>query len=119
MLGEIEKKRIGRLYDLLQKIEKEDFDTVAALRWAIFTLEQGDWQDTGTDIFFRLAFMPEQSINNIMNSGAFNEIVKGYLVAAMQDMGFERTSIIKTAITLDGIFEEMDAKAARKVYREL
>lgn len=36
----LEEKRIAHLYDLLQRLEDDDPDVVAALRWAIFTLEQ-------------------------------------------------------------------------------
>lgn len=36
----LEEKRIERLYALLSRAEREkDVDTAAALRWAIFTLE--------------------------------------------------------------------------------
>lgn len=36
----LEEKRIDRLYKLLRRAEREkDPDTAAALRWAIFTLE--------------------------------------------------------------------------------
>lgn len=114
ILGEIEKKRIGCLYDLLRKAEKDDFDTAAALRWAILTLEQPDWRNKGDDDFFRLVLMPEQTLNGIIDSGAFNEIIKGYLVATMQTMDFDRTSIQNAANTLDYIFDEVDADAARK-----
>lgn len=36
----LDDKHIDRLYVLLQKVEKKDPDSAAALRWAIFTLEQ-------------------------------------------------------------------------------
>ena len=37
----MEEKKIHRLYELLEKAEKEkDAESAAALRWAIFTLEQ-------------------------------------------------------------------------------
>ena len=36
----MEKKKIERLYELLERAEKErDAETAAALRWAIFQLE--------------------------------------------------------------------------------
>lgn len=119
MLSKIDKKKLDRLYGLLREAEKGDLDTAAALRWAIFTLEQTDRQDKDDDDFFRLALMPEQTLNSIIDSGAFNEVIKGYLVAAMQTMDFDRTSIQKTVNTLDYIFDEVDADAARKDYRKL
>lgn len=41
MLSKIDEKQIDRLYNLLHKAGTTDPDTAAALRWAIFTLEQG------------------------------------------------------------------------------
>ena len=36
----MDEKKIGKLYELLERAEKErDTETVAALRWAIFQLE--------------------------------------------------------------------------------
>lgn len=37
----LEQNKIDRLYKLLYKIEDNDHEAAAALRWAIFTLEQG------------------------------------------------------------------------------
>ena len=37
-MSRLEKKRLERLYKLLEK--EQDADNAAALRWAIFTLEQ-------------------------------------------------------------------------------
>lgn len=40
-MDKISEKRLDRLYALLRRAERErDVDTAAALRWAIFTLEQ-------------------------------------------------------------------------------
>ncbi len=37
----MEQKKIDRLYELLERAEKEhDADAVAALKWAIYTLER-------------------------------------------------------------------------------
>ncbi|WP_267901545.1 hypothetical protein [Caproicibacter fermentans] len=36
----IEERRIDRLYKLLHQVERNDPDTAAALRWAIFELER-------------------------------------------------------------------------------
>lgn len=37
----MEEKKIDRLYELLERVEKEnDTKSAVALRWAIFTLEQ-------------------------------------------------------------------------------
>ncbi len=39
-MSSLDKKRLDRLYELLRVGEGIDSDTAAALRWAIFTLEQ-------------------------------------------------------------------------------
>ncbi len=40
MLSNLDRKQVDRLYALLERAEREgDVDTAAALRWAIFTLE--------------------------------------------------------------------------------
>lgn len=58
MLSKIDKQQIDCLYALMER-EKSDPDTAAALRWAIFQLEQmGREKQTG-DLVFRLAFTPE------------------------------------------------------------
>ena len=42
----MEKKRIEKLYQLLKRAEREkDTEAAAALRWAIFSLEQGAQHD--------------------------------------------------------------------------
>lgn len=118
MLSEIDKQQIDRLYELMER-EKGDQDMTAALRWAIFQLEQmGREKQTG-DLVFRLAFTPEPEINSIMDTGAFNEIIKGYLVTAMQATGAEHDSIQAATDALDAIFDDTDAATARKAYREL
>ena len=117
-MSEIDKQQIDRLYELMER-EKGDQDMTAALRWAIFQLEQmGREKQTG-DLVFRLAFTPEPEINSIMDTGAFNEIIKGYLVTAMQATGAEHDSIQTATDALDAIFDDTDAATARKAYREL
>ena len=40
MVSSLDRKRIDRLYSLLERVEREgDTDMAATLRWAIFTLE--------------------------------------------------------------------------------
>lgn len=116
MLSKIDEQQIDHLYVLLRKAEKEDQDTAAALRWAILQLEQQNRHQTG-DLVFRLAFTPEPEINSIMDTGAFNEIVKGYTVLAMQTTGATYDSIQTAVDALDEIFDDTDAEAARKAYR--
>lgn len=118
MLSKIDEQQIDRLYKLMER-EKSAPDTAAALRWAIFQLEQQGREKQTGDLIFRLAFTPEPEINSIMDSGMFNEIVKGYAVLAMQATGTERDDVQEAVDALDTIFDDTDAAAARKAYREL
>lgn len=118
-MSEIDKQQIDYLYKLMER-EKGDQDMTAALRWAIFQLEQmGREKQTG-DLVFRLAFTPEPEINSIMDTGMFNEIIKGYAVLAMQATGEMTHGAIQDVMQeMDAIFDDTDAAAARKAYREL
>ena len=61
----------------------------------------------------------EAEINSIMDTGAFNEIVKGYLVIVMRAANAGYGEIQEAVIALDDIFDITDADSARKAYREL
>ena len=118
-MSEIDKQQIDRLYELMER-EKSDPDTAAALRWAIFQLEQQGREKQTGDLVFRLAFTPEPEINSIMDTGAFNEIIKGYAVLAMQATGSMTHGAVQDVVQeMDSIFDDTDAAAARKAYREL
>lgn len=120
VLSAIDQEQVDRLYDLLHRAEREnDQDTAASLRWAIFQLEQQGREKQTGDLVFRLAFTPEAEINSIMDTGMFNEIVKGYLVTALQTTGADHDNIRKVVNTLDAIFDDTDAAQARKAYREM
>lgn len=118
-MSDLDKKQLDRLYNLLHEKEQSDPDVAAVLRWAIFQLEQkGSEKQTG-DLVFRLAFTPEPEINEIMDSGAFNEIVKGYVVVAMQGAKIERDEILDAIDALEDAFDDTDAAAARSAYKEI
>ena len=117
-LSENDQKQIDRLYALMER-EESDPDTAAALRWAIFQLEQQGREKQTGDLVSRLASMPEPEINSIMDTGVFNDIVKGYLVTAMQAAGKDHSSIQMATMALDLTFNVTDAAAARKAYQEI
>ena len=119
MLSELDQKRIDHLHKLLKKEEKTNQDAAAALRWAIFSLEQHNRQQSSTDQIFQFAIKSEAEINSIMDTGAFNEIVKGYLVIVMRAANAGYGEIQEAVIALDDIFDITDADSARKAYREL
>lgn len=119
-LSAIDQEQVDRLYNLLHRAEQEkDQDTAAALRWAIFQLEQQGREKQTGDLVFRLAFTPAEEINSIMNTGAFNEIVKGYLVTTLQAKGTDHGDILEAVDTLDTIFDDTDAAQARAAYKKI
>lgn len=115
-MSDLDQKQIDRLYKLLHEKEKSDPATATSLRWAIFQLEQKDREKQTGDLVFRLAFTPEPEIDSIMDTGVFNEIVKGYLVIAMREANIEQKKIQKAIYALDDAFNFTDAAAARKAY---
>lgn len=118
-MSDLDQKQIDRLYALLEEKEKSDPDTAASLRWAIFQLEQQGREKQTGDLVFRLAFTPELEINSIMDTGAFNEIIKGYVTVAMRGAMIERAEILEALNVLDDAFDDTDAAAARKAYKDI
>lgn len=126
-MSKLDGKRIDHLYRLLQEKEKSDLDAAASLRWAIFTLEQMNRDKSKqqnelaqkTALLAQYSMKPEQEINDIMDTGAFNEIVKGYLVMAMQATGSSHEEIQQTLSALEYAFDDADADKARQAYQKL
>lgn len=71
------------------------------------------------DLFFDFVSKPEPELNEIMDTGAFNEIVKGYLVVALRSTGTQRGEIVAALDALEASFDTTDAEQARRAYREL
>lgn len=118
-MSDLDQKQIDRLYTLMEEKKQSDPDAAAALRWAIFQLEQQGREKQTGDLIFRLAFTPEPEINEIMDTGMFNEIIQGYAVVAMRDALIDYEKIKDGVKALEYAFDDIDAAAARKAYREL
>lgn len=118
-----DEKKINHLYALLREKEQSDPNMAASLRWAIFNLEQQvQNQQQPTDPLSQIkkyAAKPEPEVNSIVDTGIFNEIIKGYLVVAMREATFETGQILSAVEALEDAFEDTDAASARKAYREL
>lgn len=71
------------------------------------------------DYFTHLIGKPEPELNEIIDTGLFNEIIKGYLVIALQGTGKERDEIIEALDALEAAFDNTDAEQARRAYREI
>lgn len=61
----------------------------------------------------------ESELNEIVDTGMFNEVIKGYLVLALQETTKTYEEIMGALIALDHVFDDVDAAQARKAYREL
>lgn len=119
-LDTLSTKNVDHLYDLLCHAEqRNDRDSAAALRWAIFQCEQNHSTPTPQGLVLSYAMKPEQELNSIIDTGAFNEIIKGYLVLALQDTGKSSAEIREVLVALDSAFDDADAAQAREAYRKI
>lgn len=50
--------------------------------------------------------------------GYYNEVIRGYLILAMQDAGFEGAEIGKALSCLSGAFDDCSAREARQTYQK-
>lgn len=71
------------------------------------------------DLFFTLMGKPEHELNEIIDTGAFNEIIRGYLVIALQDTGKQPADIAKALEALEAAFDQADAEEARLAFRAI
>ncbi len=53
---------------------------------------------------------------HLCDYGFLNNVISGYLVAAMQNTGFSRDSITEALICLVHEFDELSAEEAEKIY---
>ena len=57
---------------------------------------------------------PEEELNAMVDTGMFNSIITGYLVATLKSLNYKTEDIQAAVRELHRIFDEMDASAARK-----
>ena len=57
---------------------------------------------------------PEEELNAMVDTGMFNSVIAGYLVATLKSLDYKTEDIQAAARELHRIFDEMDASAARK-----
>lgn len=61
----------------------------------------------------------EEEINEMFNSGMFNEIVKGFTAMLLSEGGLSDEAIKEKIRAMDGLFDEVTAGEARKFYKSL
>lgn len=66
------------------------------------------------NLLMTMAAKPEEELNAMVDTGMFNSIIAGYLVATLKSLDYKTEDIQAAAQELHRIFDEMDASAARK-----
>ena len=70
------------------------------------------------ETFMKMITKTEEEINDMFNSGMFNSLETGYGKMALQAMGMEKEEIRRFEETMNVMFSDYDAIAARKAYKE-
>ena len=66
------------------------------------------------NLLMTMAAKPEEELNAMVDTGMFNSIITGYLVATLKSLDYKTEDIQAAARELHCIFDEMDAAEARK-----
>lgn len=66
-----------------------------------------------------LMVKPEAELNEYIDTGMFNEIIKGYLVLALQNIGQPKKDILSALNAMESAFDDADAEQARQAYKEI
>ena len=66
------------------------------------------------NLLMTMAAKPEEELNAMVDTGMFNSIITGYLVATLKSLDYKTEDIQVAARELHRIFYEMDAAEARK-----
>lgn len=60
-----------------------------------------------------------EEINEMFNSGMFNEIVKGFTAMLLSESGLSDEEVKEKLRVMDSLFDEVTAGEARKLYKKL
>ena len=66
------------------------------------------------NLLMTMVAKPEEELNAMVDTGMFNSIITGYLVATLKSLDYKTEDIQVAARELHRIFDEMDAAEARK-----
>lgn len=67
-------------------------------------------------VYSFLAELTEKEILEIFNSGAFNDVCKGYMLAALDHIGIDHDTQKKAVYAIGAEFDSMNAKQAEAYY---
>lgn len=68
----------------------------------------------GQDLFLKMIGTSEDEINAIADTGMFNGIIKGYLVATLKHLHYKQEDISDAIDALTDILDNVNAEEARK-----
>lgn len=66
------------------------------------------------NLLMTMAAKPEEELNAMVDTGMFNSVITGYLVATLKSLDYKTEDIQAAARELHRVFDEMDASASRK-----
>lgn len=69
------------------------------------------------DLFFEMMSATEDEINAMADTGRFNSIIKGYMVATLKQLNFTADDIEAAVDALTDILDAMPAEEARQLYK--
>lgn len=69
----------------------------------------------GQDLFLKMIGTSEDEINAMADTGMFNSIIKGYLIAALKQLDYKQNDIEAAVDALADILDTVDAEAARQL----
>lgn len=73
-------------------------------------------QEKHKQLLYYILNKTEEEINELANSGMFNEIIKGYCILAMKRAGYTNEDIKK--LDFNSLFDEILASEARSKAKE-
>lgn len=68
------------------------------------------------DLFTRMMSTLEDEINAMADTGMFNSIIEGYLIATLRSLDYSDPDIQEAVRALHRLFDSMDAAEARNEY---
>lgn len=69
------------------------------------------------DLFVKMMSATEDEVNAMADTGLFNSIIKGYLVATLKQLNFTSDDIGDAVDALTDILDAMPAEEARQLYK--
>ncbi len=69
------------------------------------------------DVFLKMMSATEDEINAMADTGMFNSIIQGYMIATLKQLDYKQNDIEAAVDALTAILDNMDAEEARQLYK--